>query len=218
MLMKSTSTPLPAHAGRHLLFPLAASRGAQGRILVHTKAPITQAARGRRDALAGSPLHAPSPRRDVRRSSIMNVGRRVDYAIRALCYLAAQPLDRVVPRTEIQEHQNIPPHFLSKILRALVGAGFLESVSGARGGFRLGRPAREISIRAVYESVEGRLSLIDCVDRGEGFCCFAAVCTQIDIWSGAQQMLGSYLEKISIGDIADRHGLVPRLRDKSPHA
>ena len=154
---------------------------------------------------------------DGRRSSIMNVGRRMDYAVRALCYLAAQPPERVVRRAEIQQRQNIPPHFLSKILRSLVSAGFLASVPGARGGFRLGRPAAEISIRAVYESVEGRLSLVECVEQGEGFCCFAPVCTQLDVWSGAQRLLGSYLDNISIGDIADRHGLVPRLRQRSPH-
>jgi len=146
----------------------------------------------------------------------MNVGRRVDYAIRALCYLAAQPPQRVVPRAEIQERQNIPPHFLSKILRALVGAGLLASVPGAHGGFRLGRPASAISVREVYESVEGPLSLIDCVDRREAFCCFAPVCTQIHIWSGAQQLLAEYLERISIGAIADRSGLVPRLHEAGP--
>jgi len=149
------------------------------------------------------------------RSSIMNVGRRVDYALRALCYLAAQPGERVVPRAEIQERQGIPPHFLSKILRSLVAAGFLRSVPGARGGFRLGRPARQISVRAVYESVEGRLSLIDCVDGRDASCRFADVCTQIEIWRGAQTMLGSYLDRITIGDIADQHGLVPRLRQRS---
>jgi Rrf2 family protein len=156
------------------------------------------------------------PAHAARRSSIMNVGRRVDYAVRALCYLAAQPHDRVVPRSEIQERQDIPPHFLSKILRVLVSAGFLQSVSGARGGFHLRRPARDISLRAVYESVEGGLSLIECVERRERFCRFAPVCTQIDIWSGAQQMLGAYLEQISIGDIADARGLVPRLRERAP--
>jgi Rrf2 family transcriptional regulator, cysteine metabolism repressor len=154
--------------------------------------------------------------RSVHRSSIMNVGRRVDYAVRALCYLAAQPPERVVPRSEIQERQSIPPHFLSKILRAMVGAGFLQSVPGARGGFHLGRPARDISLRAVYESVEGRLSLIECVEHRDGFCRFAPVCTQIDIWGEAQKQLGTYLDGISIGDIADRRGLVPRLRERSP--
>lgn len=149
------------------------------------------------------------------RSSIMNVGRRVDYAIRALAYLAAQPLDRTVPRSEIRERQGIPSHFLSKILRLLVNAGLLTSVPGARGGFRLGRAAGDISIRAVYESVEGPLSLIECVDHGAEFCCYAPVCSQIDIWSGAQQMLETYLGGITIGDIADRGGLVPRLRERT---
>lgn len=189
----------------------------QWKRVVHTKQSLTPHVGGQ----AGD-RHDDTQRRDAkqahgRRSSIMNVGRRVDYAIRALCYLAAQAQDRVVPRAEIQARQHIPPHFLSKILRSLVGAGFLESVSGARGGFRLGRPAREISVRAVYESVEGRLSLIDCIDGREGFCCFAPVCTQIDIWSGAQQMLGAYLDNISISDIADRSGLVSRLREQSRH-
>jgi Rrf2 family protein len=151
------------------------------------------------------------------RSSIMNVGRRVDYAVRALAYLAAQPAARTVPHAEIRDRQGIPAHFLSKILRLLVNAGLLTSVPGARGGFRLGRPAREITIREVYESVEGPLSLIECVEHGEQFCCYAKVCSQIDIWSGAQQMLGTYLEKISIGDIADASGLVPRLRQRAPH-
>lgn len=155
-------------------------------------------------------------RRSVQRSSIMNVGRRVDYAIRALCYLAAQPRERIVPRTEIQARQDIPPHFLSKILRSLVGAGLLSSVPGARGGFRLGRQAHHITVRAVYESIEGQLSLVDCVDSREAFCCFAPVCTQIAIWRGAQHVLAEYLERISIRDIADDHGMVSRLRSTAP--
>jgi Rrf2 family protein len=145
----------------------------------------------------------------------MNVGRRVDYAIRALAYLAAQPSGRIVPRSEIRDRQAIPTHFLSKILRSLVSGGLLISVSGARGGFRLGRAARDISIRAVYEIVEGPLSLIECINQGADFCRYAPVCSQIDIWSGAQQMLEAYLENISIGDIADPGGMVPRLSQRA---
>jgi Rrf2 family protein len=140
----------------------------------------------------------------------MNVGRRVDYALRALCYLAAQPEGRVVKRAEIQLRQGVPPHFLSKILRRLVAAGLLESIPGARGGFRLGKPAAEISVRQVYECVEGTLCLIDCLEQ-EGFCRFTPVCTQRDIWRGAQRVLFEYLDGVSLGAIADRDGLVCRL-------
>ncbi|MFN8641144.1 MAG: Rrf2 family transcriptional regulator [Candidatus Binatia bacterium] len=145
------------------------------------------------------------------RSSLLNVGRRVDYALRALCYLAAQDDDRVVTCTEIQARQGVPPHFLSKILRRLVAAGVLESVSGARGGFRLGRPADRISVREVFECVEGELSLVDCVERRDAFCCFASVCTQREMWRGAQRVLSDYLDGISVRQIADRAGLVSRL-------
>jgi Rrf2 family protein len=140
----------------------------------------------------------------------MSVGRRVDYALRALCYLAAQPMGRVVKRAEIQLRQGIPPHFLSKILRRLAASGLLESIPGAHGGFRLGRPAGEISVRQVYECVEGGLCLVDCLEQ-EGFCRFTPVCTQRDIWRGAQRLLFDYLDGISLGAIADRQGLVCRL-------
>jgi len=143
----------------------------------------------------------------------MNVGRRMDYAVRALAYLAAQPAERVVPRNEIQDRQSIPPHFLSKILRKLVTAGYLVSVPGARGGFRLLAGAERISMRDVYECIEGPLCLMDCIEAEEAYCRFAPVCTQRSVWGGAQEALGRYLEQVSISDIADARGLVRRLED-----
>lgn len=152
--------------------------------------------------------------RAAQRSSIMNVGKRVDYAVRALCYVAAQPAERFVPRREIQERQGIPAHFLSKILRQLVAAGLLLSVPGPRGGFRLGREAERITVREVYESLEGPLNLIDCITEEDEACRFASVCTQIHIWRGAQQLLWRYLEDTTIQTIADRQGLTIRLSEK----
>jgi Rrf2 family protein len=151
----------------------------------------------------------------MRRSSLMNVGRKMDYAVRALTYLAAQPASRVVPRNEIQDQQRIPPHFLSKILRQLVTAGFLDSVPGARGGFRLREAAGRITIRRVYECIEGPLCLMECIES-EHDCCFTLVCAQRTVWRGAQAALGRYLDQVSIGDIADPRGLVRRLGELEP--
>ncbi len=144
----------------------------------------------------------------------MNVGRRADYALRALSYLAAQPSERIVTRSEIQAQQAIPPYFLSKILRRLVSAGVLRSAPGAHGGFRLGRPAGQISVREVYECLEGDLSLNDCLDHSRVLCGFVPVCTQRQVWRGAQRMLINYLDGISIGEIADQQGLVSRLEGR----
>ncbi len=137
----------------------------------------------------------------------MNVGRRVDYAIRALAYLAGQGGERLVRRSEIEAHQGIPRHFLSKILRALVGAGFLESVAGARGGFRLKRTASEITFLQVYECFEGELCLIECLRERGSPCSYTSVCTQIGVWKEARRRLFDYLDSVSIADVADSRGL-----------
>ena len=143
----------------------------------------------------------------------MNVGRRMDYAVRALSYLAAQPEGRVVCRNEIQDRQSIPPHFLSKILRKLVTAGYLVSVPGARGGFRLHAKADRVTMLDVYECIEGPLCLMECIEEDELHCRFAQVCTQRSVWRGAQEALVRYLEQVSISDIADPRGLARRLED-----
>ena len=59
----------------------------------------------------------------------MNIGKRVDYALRALSYLAAQTPDCPVSRREIQTKQDIPAHFLSKIMKRLESGGFVQSYS-----------------------------------------------------------------------------------------
>ena len=64
---------------------------------------------------------------------------------------------------EIGHAQDIPESFLAKILQSLVHAGLAESRRGARGGFALGRPARDISMRAVVEAVDGPIALNACV-------------------------------------------------------
>ncbi len=83
----------------------------------------------------------------------------VDYAIRAMLYIASFPEDRWVLRSEIARAEEIPYSFTAKILRSLVHAGLLRSSRGAHGGFALSRRAAEISLREVYEAIEGPISL-----------------------------------------------------------
>src|ERR1041385_5416630 len=98
------------------------------------------------------------------RSSLMNVGRRVDYAIRALSYLAGQPTDRIVSRADIEKSQDIPSFYLSKIMKDLVSGGLVRSHVGSKGGFTLAKPAAEISIKKIYDTVERPLMLMECLE------------------------------------------------------
>ena len=145
------------------------------------------------------------------RNSLMHVGRRMDYAVRALAYLAGQPPDKIVSKAEIERKQDIPSHFLSKIMRELVVRGLVESRIGSKGGFRLARPANTISLREVYEAVESPLNLMECFDKRDAYCQLWSACGQVSIWERAQSLVTSYLASVSIADIADREGLRERL-------
>src|SRR5947208_13438843 len=106
----------------------------------------------------------------------MNVGRRVDYAVRALTYLAGQPAGKVISRPEIEKKQDIPSHYLSKIMKDLVAGGLVHSHIGSKGGFSLAKAADTISIKEVYEAVERRLVLMECLEKGASYWSYCAVC------------------------------------------
>ena len=141
----------------------------------------------------------------------MNVGRRVDYAVRALSFLAGQPAGKIVSRADIEKSQDIPSFYLSKIMKDLVAGGLVQSHIGSKGGFSLAKLATSISIKDVYETVERPLVLMDCLERGADYCSYCSVCTQKSIWEEAQKVLADFLGRISINDIADRQGLKGRL-------
>ena len=145
------------------------------------------------------------------RSSLMNVGRRVDYAVRALSYLAGQPMGRIVSRADIEKSQDIPSFYLSKIMKDLVSGGLVESHVGSKGGFTLAKAPNTISIKQIYETVERPLVLMECLEKGRDYCSYCSVCSQKSIWEEAQDVLTNFLAGVSIGDIADRQGLRMRL-------
>ncbi|MGE5218499.1 MAG: RrF2 family transcriptional regulator [Chloroflexota bacterium] len=145
------------------------------------------------------------------RSSLMNVGRRVDYAVRALSYLAGQPAGKVVSRADIEKSQDIPSFYLSKIMKDLVAGGLVQSHIGSKGGFTLAKGAGAISIKEIYETVERPLVLMECVEQGANYCSFCAVCSQKSVWERAQEVLAQFLGGVTIAEIADRQGLKGRL-------
>jgi Rrf2 family protein len=145
----------------------------------------------------------------------MNVGRRVDYAVRALSYLAGQAQGQVISRADIEKTQDIPSFYLSKIMKDLVAGGLVRSHIGSKGGFTLAKTPEAITIKDVYETVERRLVLMECLEKGADYCSYCEVCSQKTIWQEAQGILANFLASVSIRDIADRDGLKDRLA-KSP--
>jgi Rrf2 family protein len=122
----------------------------------------------------------------------LQISRKIEYGLRAMIFLAAQPAERVVPFREIGVRMQVPQDFLAKILKILVGSRLVKSTRGARGGYRLGRAAREISMLDVIEAVEGPIKVNVCQDSHDA-CKLSRACTMYGVWKlGQQRMLEVY--------------------------
>ena len=86
---------------------------------------------------------------------MLRLPRRTTYAIEAVLDVAYNAGDAPVRSGEITERQGIPARYLEPVLQQLVRAGILIGVRGPRGGYRLGRDRRRISVGDIVRVAVG---------------------------------------------------------------
>ena len=85
----------------------------------------------------------------------MKLTRAASYALHAVAFMAGQKHDRPVASHNIAHARGIPERFLLKVLKPLVSARVLLSIKGPNGGYRLAKPASDISMLEILEAVDG---------------------------------------------------------------
>ena len=151
---------------------------------------------------------APSVRVQARRSKngTMHISAKVDYAMRALLEIAAaQDGD---PKTlfkgeSLAESQQIPPRFLEGIMRQLRQAGIVSSRRGAEGGYRLAKPANEVTVASVVRALDGPLAEVR-GDRPEAAKYEGAAAQLQDVWVATRAALRGVLDHVTLEDIAHK--------------
>ena len=99
---------------------------------------------------------------------MLKFSKKAEYALLALQYMASaqnsgESHPRVVNTKEIAEEHFIPVELLAKVLQTLARNHIIESHhNGPKGGYELGREAKQITIAQVLEAIEGPLGITDC--------------------------------------------------------
>ena len=76
-----------------------------------------------------------------------------EYALRAMACLAYSP-DELTPTPKLAEQTLVPPNYLAKVLQSLAQANLITGRRGVGGGYRLSRPAEEISLIDVVNAID----------------------------------------------------------------
>ena len=125
---------------------------------------------------------------------------RGSYAIRAVLTLARADKDEVVPARRIAKEMDIPVRFLPQVLGDLSRAGIVEARLGRAGGYRLSKPAADVSLLDVIEAAEGDARRQTCVLSGKP-CDGSDPCDVHDMFYEAQEAILQRLDGVSIADV-----------------
>jgi Rrf2 family protein len=129
----------------------------------------------------------------------LQLTRRADYAIRTTICLARAGKEQRLAAAHIAEQMQVPPRFLPQIMGDLVRAGLIESSLGRGGGYRLAREAKDVSLLAVIEAVEGDARRRTCV-LSSGACDATRPCDVHELFATAQDAL---LERLALATVED---------------
>jgi Rrf2 family protein len=130
----------------------------------------------------------------------LRLTKRGDYAVRAMLALARADGGPLLSVRRIAADMSIPPRFLPQVMGDLVRANLVEGLPGRSGGYRLSRPAAQISLLAIVEAIEGDTRRQTCVLRG-GPCRLDGTCEVHDAFAAAQEAMIQALAGVSLADI-----------------
>ncbi len=134
----------------------------------------------------------------------MRVSAKVDYALRALAELAAAPPGHVTAE-RLAMAQEIPLKFLENILLELRRAEIVTSQRGAVGGYRLAKPAAEISLADAIRAVEGPIATVRGA-RPEDVEYQGVAVGLRDVWIELRASIRGVLEETSLADLVAGSG------------
>lgn len=149
----------------------------------------------------------------------MWVSTKAQYGLRALIEIGRRGGD-AVPLKDVSERQGISQHYLEQIASNLRRAGFIKSVRGARGGYRLARPAQAINAYEVVTAMEGSIAPVSCVED-DHVCDRGNVCGTLDLWHRVDTALRDVLGGTTLADLIleserQEHGRLVQLEPAFP--
>ena len=140
----------------------------------------------------------------------MQMSTRGRYAVMAMTELAGQADARAVSLAIIADRQQISKPYLEQLFSAMRKRGLVISVRGPGGGYRLARPASDLSVADVVSAVDEPLRATRCTTGGTGCMKGGARCLTHDLWEETGRQVRDYLSGVTLADV-----LAGRLRPRA---
>ena len=134
----------------------------------------------------------------------MKLSTRARYGLKALIDLGLHSENETVSLQSIAERQDISVSYLEQLMAMLKKAGLVTSRRGAYGGYRLGRPAEEISVGDILRVLEGGLEAEVCPGiENDGTCNGSDVCVAKNVWKRINDSITNEVYTLMLGELIE---------------
>lgn len=134
----------------------------------------------------------------------MKISTKGRYALRVLVDLAKHGTKKNVSIREIAERQRISDKYLEGIVARLSAAGYVKSVRGKYGGYRLSMEPKDYTVYDILRAAEDSIALVACLEDEVNQCPRSKTCMTLPLWEHMQAQFKEYMEKLTLQDVLDK--------------
>lgn len=134
----------------------------------------------------------------------MKISTKGRYALRMMCELAADQSGEPVPLKDIAKKQGISVKYLEQIVILLSRAGYVKSVRGSQGGYRLTDRPDRYTVGMILRLTEGSLAPVACLEDRENACERSSGCCTLFVWQQIYDAVSKVVDNITLEDIINR--------------
>ncbi len=131
----------------------------------------------------------------------MKISTKGRYAVRVMLDLALNNMGECIKVKEIAARQGISEKYLEQIIAVLNKAGFVKSVRGAQGGYRLARKPEDYTVGMILRLTEGSLAPVACLEEGADECERCDTCETLEVWKNIYNAVNQVVDNVTIADL-----------------
>ena len=131
----------------------------------------------------------------------MKISTKGRYAVRVMLDLAKHNTGECIKVKEIAERQGVSEKYLEQIIGVLNRAGYVKSVRGAQGGYRLAMKPEEYTVGMILRLTEGSLAPVACLEADAEAGGRVDTCETIEVWKELQNAINRVVDGVTISDL-----------------
>lgn len=135
----------------------------------------------------------------------MKISTKGRYAVRVMLDLALHDSGECIKVKDIASRQGISNKYLEQIIAILNKAGYVKSVRGAQGGYRIAKDPKEYTVGMILRLTEGSMAPVACLEENADECERCDTCETLEVWKELYDAINNVIDNVTLEDLIERH-------------